>query len=58
MKTLECILTSVMELGGRECATATNPTFWYVGSKEDGVVVDGSPPAVTPGGGPACLIFK
>ena len=27
MKTLLNILTSVMELGGSECATATRPTF-------------------------------
>ncbi len=33
MKTLECILISVIELAGSECATATKPTFWYDGSK-------------------------
>ena len=31
MKTLLNILISVMELGGRECATATRPTFWQEG---------------------------
>ena len=28
INTEECILTSVMELGGREFATATKPIFW------------------------------
>ena len=48
MKTLECILISVIELGGKDWATATNPTFWYPGSK----LPARSPPMLW------CLIFK
>jgi hypothetical protein len=48
MNTLECILISVIELGGRDWATATKPTFWYPGSK----LPARSPPMLW------CLIFR